>query len=157
MYLQIACNGDGLPDEAFVQRWLQAALDSVGYTAERGCEIAVRLVDADEGRDLNQRYRQRDYATNVLSFAGSDEALLPEDEPVALGDLVLCPPIVLWEAAEQNKRPADHWAHLLVHGTLHLLGYDHEAPDDAAAMEKIEIGVLAKAGIQDPYHEQARV
>ncbi|WP_231892445.1 rRNA maturation RNase YbeY [Woeseia oceani] len=156
MHLQVACGGDDLPDEAFVQRWLQAALEHVGYADERGCEIAVRLVDADEGRDLNNRYRQRDYATNVLSFAGSEEELLPEDEPVALGDLVLCPPVVLREAAEQNKRPADHWAHLLVHGTLHLLGYDHEAADDAAAMEKIEIGILATAGIRDPYQEQVR-
>ena len=156
MYLQIACGGDDLPDEAFVRRWLQRTIDQVGSADERDCEIAVRLVDVDEGRNLNKRYRQRDYATNVLSFAGSDDPLLPGNEPLALGDLVLCPPVVLREAVEQGKVARDHWAHLLVHGTLHLLGYDHEAPADAAAMEKIEIDILAAANVADPYQEQVR-
>jgi probable rRNA maturation factor len=144
-----------LPGEEDVRRWLKATLEQANYTAEQGCEIAVRLVDDDEGRELNRRYRQRDYPTNVLSFPAGDDAYVPEDEPLPLGDLVLCAPVVRREAAEQHKAPAAHWAHLLVHGTLHLLGYDHEADTDAAAMEQLETAILAAGGVADPYHPPA--
>lgn len=153
--MQVACGGDNLPDEQIVRGWLQATLGHAGWSTERDCEIAVRLVDAEEGRRLNRHYRQRDYATNVLSFAGIDDALLPEGEPAQLGDLVLCVPVVEQEASEQGKKAADHWAHLLVHGTLHLLGHDHEHDDDAALMESIETAVLAAAGLPDPYQERS--
>ena len=131
-----------------------AALTCDGFSSERDCEIGVRLVDAEESQNLNRQYRHRDYPTNVLSFAGSANDLLPDDEPLELGDLVLCVPKVEREASDQRKKAADHWAHLLVHGTLHLLGHDHEHEGDAAAMESIEIAVLAAAGLPDPYRDQ---
>jgi len=118
-------------------RWARAAL--VG-----GGEVTIRLVDADEGQELNHEYRGKDYATNVLSF--------PYDtEPVVMGDLVICPSVVAREAAEQNKPLAAHYAHLTVHGMLHLQGWDHDNDDDAEAMENEEKEILAAMGYPDPY------
>lgn len=118
-------------------KWARAAL--VG-----GGEVTIRLVDADEGQTLNNEYRGKDYATNVLSF--------PYDtEPVVMGDLVICPSVVAREAAEQNKPLAAHYAHLTVHGMLHLQGWDHENDDDAQAMENEEKEILAAMGYPDPY------
>ena len=118
-------------------KWARAAL--VG-----GGEVTIRLVDADEGQTLNNDYRGKDYATNVLSF--------PYDtEPVVMGDLVICPSVVTREAAEQNKPLAAHYAHLTVHGMLHLQGWDHENDDDAQAMENEEKEILAAMGYPDPY------
>ena len=118
-------------------RWARAAL--VG-----GGEITIRLVDAEEGQALNNEYRGKDYATNVLSF--------PYDtEPVVMGDLVICPSVVAREAAEQNKPLAAHYAHLTVHGMLHLQGWDHDNDDDAEAMENEEKEILAAMGYPDPY------
>ena len=134
-----------------MHHWLQATLARTGYVAEQGCEIAVRLVTEEEGRELNRRYRERDSATNVLSFPVGEDAILPDDEPVPLGDLVLCAAVVHSEASAQNKPIADHWGHLLVHGTLHLLGYDHETDAEAAAMERLEIEILAAKGVPNPY------
>ncbi len=112
---------------------------------EADAEITVRIVDAEEGRALNRDYRGRDYATNVLTF---DYAA----EPVVMADLVLCAPVVAREAAELGKPLAAHYAHLLVHGTLHAQGWDHEAGDaDAEAMEAREIEILARLGEQNPY------
>ncbi len=118
-------------------RWARAALAGGG-------EITIRLVDAEEGRALNNEYRGKDYATNVLSF--------PYDtEPVVLGDLVICPSVVAREAAEQNKPLAAHYAHLTVHGMLHLQGWDHEEDEAAQAMEDEERKILAALGYPDPY------
>ncbi len=120
-------------------RWARAAL--VG-----GGEITIRLVDEDEGQALNREYRGKDYATNVLSF--------PYDsEPRVVGDLVICPSVVAREAAAQNKALAAHYAHLTVHGMLHLQGWDHENDDDAQAMEDEERTILAALGFSDPYAE----
>ena len=135
--VQYACNKAGLPLRADFVRWARAAL--VG-----GGEIAIRLVETDEGQALNKEYRDKDYATNVLSF--------PYDtEPVVSGDLVICPDVVAREAAEQNKPLAAHYAHLVVHGMLHLQGWDHENDDDAQAMEEEETEILAALGYPDPY------
>ena len=118
-------------------RWARAAL--VG-----GAEVTIRLVEADEGQALNREYRGKDYATNVLSF--------PYDtEPLVSGDLVICPNVVAGEAAEQNKTLDAHYAHLTVHGMLHLQGWDHEDDDDAQAMENEEREILAAMGYPDPY------
>jgi len=118
-------------------RWARAALAGGG-------QITIRLVDADEGRALNKGYRGKDYATNVLSF--------PYDtEPLVTGDLVICPAVVAREAAEQNKPLAAHYAHLTVHGMLHLQGRDHDNDDDARAMEDEEREILAALGYPDPY------
>ena len=136
--VQYACNREGLPLRADFVRWARAAL--VG-----GGEITIRLVDADEGQSLNNEYRGKDYATNVLSFPY-------EIEPVTQGDLVICPAVVAKEAAEQNKPLAAHYAHLTVHGMLHLQGWDHETSEaDAEEMENEEKEILAALGYPDPY------
>ena len=121
-----------------VTRWLRAALQD-------DAEITVRIVDAKEGQALNRDYRKKDYATNVLTF---DYTL----EPQVTADLVLCAPVVAREAKEQNKTLQAHYAHLLIHGTLHALGYDHVRASDAKVMESLEIDILAEMGINDPYH-----
>ncbi|HEY4581788.1 MAG TPA: rRNA maturation RNase YbeY [Lysobacter sp.] len=138
----------GVPSSTSFRRWVAAALADRDAPAE----MALRVVAPDEGRELNRAYRGRDYATNVLSFPAERPEGLPEHvELPLLGDLVICAEVVAREAAEQGKRPADHWAHLVVHGTLHLLGWDHEADDEAEAMEARERAILAGLGIADPY------
>ena len=135
--VQYACRRDGLPVRADFLRWARAALPGGG-------EIVIRLVDVDEGQALNRDYRGKDNATNVLSF--------PYDhEPVVRGDLVICPAVVAREAAEQNKPAAAHYAHLTVHGMLHLQGWDHDNDADAQAMEDKEREILAALGYPDPY------
>lgn len=140
------CGRRGVPAPASFACWVRAALAS---QRRRGL-VSIRLVDEDEGRALNRDYRHRDYATNVLSFPADP---LPKGVkgPRLLGDLVLCAPVVAREAREQGKRPADHFAHLTVHGTLHLLGHDHMEPAEAERMEALEIRILAGLGIADPY------
>ncbi len=107
----------------------------------------LRIVDAEEGRELNKAYRRKDYATNVLTFAYGAE---DEDGPLS-GDIVLCAPAVAREAAEQGKPLAAHYAHLVVHGMLHLQGYDHERKNDAVTMESVETFIMRRMGYPDPY------
>ena len=136
--VQYACNREGLPLRADFVRWARAALQGGG-------EITIRLVDAEEGRTLNAEYRNKDYATNVLSFPY-------EVEPVVAGDLVICATVVEREAAEQEKTLEAHYAHLIVHGILHLQGYDHEiGENEALLMENKERTILAQLGFSDPY------
>ena len=137
--VQYACNDDALPSRPQVRRWVKKALE--GDSAE----VTVRFVDAEEGQMLNREYRHKDYATNVLSFP-----YVPN--PEMAGDLVLCLPVVLQEAEQQRKPPEAHFAHLIVHGILHLQGYDHETGDaDAEIMEAREREILAALGYPDPY------
>ncbi|MEO8957779.1 MAG: rRNA maturation RNase YbeY [Rudaea sp.] len=135
-----------IPSAASFRSWVAAAAN--GARRAKPTEVAIRLVDADEGRELNLRYRHRDYATNVLSFPAE---LPPGLKLPLLGDLVICAPVVAREATEQGKPLRDHFAHLTIHGVLHLLGYDHENPADAQRMETLEIRILAALGIADPY------
>jgi len=129
---------------ATVVRWIQASLFA-------DAELTVRLVDADEGRLLNRTYRGKDYATNVLTFAYAES----EDDPVS-GDLVLCCPVVEREALEQGKPLEAHYAHMIVHGTLHAQGYDHETDDEAQEMEALETEILGRLGFPDPYGDRSR-
>ncbi|WP_224784701.1 rRNA maturation RNase YbeY [Marinihelvus fidelis] len=136
------------PDDGAFVAWVEAAL--AGRTDH--AEVAIALVGAEESRDFNLRYRDRDKPTNVLSFpAELPEAVAAELDCRPLGDLVICVPLVGEEAAERAISPAHHWAHLVTHGTLHLLGYDHIEEADAARMEAEEIAILAGQGIDDPY------
>lgn len=138
----------GVPSAASFRKWVAAAL--AGRIRE--ADLSIRIVGEDEGRALNRHYRGKDYATNVLSFPAELPEGLPEGVRLPLlGDLAICAPVVAREAAEQGKRPADHYAHLTVHGALHLLGWDHEDPADAEAMEALERGILAGLGVADPY------
>ena len=135
----------GVPLARSFEQWVRAAL--AGRKSGR-VEIGIALFGEAEARRLNRDYRGKDYATNVLSFPY--EAIRSERSPT-LGDLAICPRVVAREARAQGKRARDHFAHLTVHGTLHLLGYDHERARDAACMEAIERRVLAGLGIPDPY------
>jgi len=142
--LQTATQTKALPSDADFERWIGAALAGRRESAE----LTVRIVDEDEGARLNHRYRHKDYPTNVLSFP----AQLPAGvESALLGDLVICAPLVMREAAEQGKPAQAHWAHLTIHGTLHLLGYDHESASQAEEMESLETTLLAGLGYPDPY------
>ncbi len=127
---------DTLPRHRII-KWLRAALES-------DAELTVRLVDAEEGQALNRDYRQRDYATNVLTF---DYA----QEPVVTADLIICAPVIEQEAKDQGKTLEAHYAHMLVHGALHAQGYDHIEEDEALCMEAREREVLAALGFADPY------
>ena len=145
--LQLATEAGDLPAEAQLRRWVELALRQ--RTADS--ELTIRLVDAEEGQELNRTYRHKDYATNVLSFpAEVPEGLL--DIPL-LGDLVICVPVVEREAREQNKALEAHWAHLVIHGCLHLLGYDHIDDEEAEEMEGLERQLLAELGYPDPYRD----
>jgi len=142
--VQRACAGRTPTDGAF-RTWVEAALR--GAQALPGA-LVLRIVDEAEGAELNQAWRKRGAATNVLSFPAD---LLENPAFRVLGDLVLCAPVVRREARAQGKRQAAHWAHLVIHGTLHLLGYDHVVKNEAEAMEALECSVLAGLGFPDPY------
>ena len=143
--VQYACDRQGLPKKPRVRAWARAALEDSGQTDGR---VTIRFVAADEGRRLNREYRSQEDATNVLSFP---YAPVPE----LSGDLVLCVPVVAREAAEQDKSLDAHYAHLIVHGMLHLQGYDHEVSDEQAAeMEELERSILAHLGYPDPYGDK---
>ena len=148
--LQVACQVDSSPRETEVQTWLEDTYQAGKTDARRQSDVSVRIVDEDESRKLNKQYRQQDKPTNVLAFPASLVGL-PDDEHDLLGDLVICGPLVEQEAAEQGKSAAGHWGHLLVHGMLHLLGYDHETSGQAAEMESMEKRILANRGVEDPY------
>ena len=148
--VQYACAGDELPDEVSLRTWTLAALDAVDVPVE----LVIRIVDAAESRELNRRYRGRDNPTNVLSFAFEAPPGVDCDH---LGDLVICAPVVQQEAHEQRKQPYHHWAHMVVHGVLHLRGYDHIEARQAEVMEALEKQILASLGVPDPYtvHDMA--
>jgi probable rRNA maturation factor len=137
------------PARSSVEGWVVAAL--AGARSRVAGTVTVRLVDTREGRAYNEGYRGRTGPTNVLAFPGPAPASLPAGEQAELGDIVICMPVVIREARAQGKRSRDHLAHLVVHGTLHLLGYDHERAADARVMEALETRVLARLGLPDPY------
>ena len=144
--LQVASESGSLPTKEQLSSWATAAVRDEREEAE----ISIRIVDAEEGQELNNQWRQKDYATNVLSF--------PSDLPAELGlpllgDLVICAPVVEREADEQQKTLTSHWAHMIIHGTLHLLGYDHIEDDEAEAMEALETRIMMELGFDNPYED----
>lgn len=139
---------------AYIKKVIETALRFIDV--DQDCEIGIACVDNDESHKLNLEYRQKDKPTNVLSFPSDvPEEVLAMLDALPIGDLVICIPVVLKEAIDQNKTPIEHFTHMLVHGTLHLMGYDHETSDeDAEEMEALEIEILAKLGFENPYTEQ---
>ncbi len=144
--VQYAYKPDGTPTKKLFKRWARAAMEA-GLDAS----ITLRIVDEAEGRALNSDYRGKDYATNVLSFAFNDGEPMPGMGDVVMGDLVLCAPVIAREALEQGKTLEAHWAHLVVHGVLHLQGYDHLDEVEAEAMEALETAILQGLDYPDPY------
>ena len=145
-----AQTGDTLPAAQDFERWAAAALE--GRCAAG--EMTIRVVDLAEGTALNETYRRRGGPTNVLSFPVEETA---ETEPPLLGDVVICAPVVMREAREQHKTAQAHWAHITVHGSLHLLGYDHDEAEEAEDMERLETTILAGLGYPDPYAEEKTI
>ena len=138
-----------LPNSGQLRKWVLAALDE-RYFAD-AAELCIRIVENEEMRALNLTYRKKQNSTNVLSFPAD---LPPSIELPILGDIVLCAPVIAHEAVLQNKNLEAHWAHLVIHGTLHLLGFDHIDPREAEAMESQEITVMQKLGYANPYGGQ---
>lgn len=137
--LQSASSETGIPSASEFKRWVRAAL-------RVDTSLTIRIVDAEEGQLLNATYRGKDYATNVLTFPLTEY-------PQLMGDIVICAPVIAREAAEQGKSLAAHYAHMTVHGVLHLHGYDHETDAQAVLMEAMEIAAMKKLGFANPYHE----
>jgi probable rRNA maturation factor len=136
--VQYASEAAAIPTRPQFRRWIKAALQQTAL-------ITLRIVDEDEGRELNRNYRNKDYATNVLTFAYGEEA------GMLSGDIVLCAPVVEKEALEQNKALQAHYAHLTVHGILHMQGYDHETTAEATEMEALEVAILHGLRFNNPY------
>ena len=147
--MQVASDASDIPPDDAIREWVLRAAAVAGQDGDYA--VSVRVVDEDEMHALNRDYRDQDKATNVLSFPAGDIDGLPPGEAPILGDLVVCAGVVTREAAEQGKAVVDHWSHMVVHGTLHLLGYDHMTDSEAAAMERLERDILAGLGIADPY------
>jgi probable rRNA maturation factor len=149
--LQVAAAGTDVPPLSDLRRWVAAVLEGRRDRAE----LTIRVVGEEEGRQLNRRYRGRDRATNVLSFPFDAPPGIDKDDSIHdfLGDLVICADLVRHEAQERGKPVAAHWAHLVVHGVLHLLDYDHLTDEDAAEMEGLETAVLGGLGFPPPYEQ----
>lgn len=144
--IQIATESSDVPSEPQFQGWVDTVLADPGQDSE----IVIRLVDDAESAELNLRYRHKAGPTNILSFPFEAPAGMASD---LLGDLVICAPLIAREARQQHKQPADHWAHITMHGILHLLGYDHIEEDEAEEMEALEIRLLKQLNIANPYQE----
>ena len=149
--IQIAVDDESVPNSDALVVWVSRAMQGAG---RRGpADVSVRVVSVTEMQQLNSEFRGQDKPTNVLSFpAGAIEGL-PADADMPLGDIVVCAEVVRTEAREQGKTAEAHWAHMMVHGTLHLLGFDHENDGDAAVMESLETKILMDNGISSPYGE----
>ncbi len=142
--LQNCSDANDIPDQAQLFKWIETVLQDRLDDIEMG----IRIVDEIESAKLNQQYRQKAGPTNVLSFPMDSP---PEIKPRLLGDLVICAPVVAKEAEQQNKTLEAHYAHLTIHGLLHLLGYDHIKDDQAQIMEATEIGIMHRLGYPNPY------
>jgi len=149
--LQLAMSDDNIPDRTKFQSWVDAAADACRCD---NMALTIRVTDAAESAELNDRYRSKTGPTNVLSFPFEDP---PGMHANVLGDLVICAPVVQNEADEQHKSSDAHWAHILVHGVLHLCGYDHIDQSGADEMESLETSIITGLGFPPPYDEQKQV
>jgi probable rRNA maturation factor len=149
--IQIAVDDESVPSSDDIAIWINRAMQAAGRRED--ADVSVRVVNANEMQQLNSEFREQDKPTNVLSFPAGDIEGLPSDADVPLGDIVVCAEVVRSEAKEQGKTDKAHWAHIVVHGTLHLLGFDHENDSDAATMEGLEVKILTDNGIANPYTE----
>jgi probable rRNA maturation factor len=149
--VQVACDDPDIPAVTDIQTWITAAIETSGRQPAGDVDVAVRVVDEEEIQTLNRLYRDKDKTTNVLSFPAGNIDGLPAEVGVQLGDVVVCAAVVAAEAEEQRKAVKDHWAHMIVHGTLHLLGFDHENDAEAIEMEALEGQILASQNVTDPY------
>jgi len=147
LHLQTATREQSIPSEQDFRQWVELALS--GY--QEPAELNIRLVDEAESRSLNREYRGKDGSTNVLSFPFEVPQVVESD---LLGDLAICAPVLAREAREQNKPLRAHWAYMVVHGVLHLLGFDHQNERQTEEMERVEVELLARLGIADPYLER---
>jgi len=151
--IQLVSGHDGIPGREQMQQWLDAALKDRHPDAE----VVVRIVDEQESHDLNKQYRDQDKPTNVLSFPFEAPAVVQSDmERVLLGDLVICAPVVASEAMQQGKILDAHWAHILIHGALHLCGYDHQNDVQASEMETLETEIITGLGFSPPYESESQ-
>jgi len=146
--LQIACEHVGLPSTHLFERWAQAALEAVNQSRQ---ELTIRITEQEEIHALNRTYREKDKPTNVLSFPFES---IPGIDDETLGDIVICKSVVESEANEQNVPTEAHWAHLVIHGILHLCGYDHISDEEADQMETLETSVLSDLGYANPYNNE---
>ncbi len=146
--VQLATPHPGVPDHSQLKSWVAVALQGRGAAT-----VTIRIVDEAESSELNKRFRGKAGPTNVLSFVADMHEVV--SDPL-LGDIVICAPLVEREAAEQGKKPVEHWAHLTIHGVLHLLGHDHQSQDEARQMEREEVRLLAQIGYPDPYQPGER-
>ncbi|MES9886146.1 MAG: rRNA maturation RNase YbeY [Candidatus Sedimenticola sp. 6PFRAG1] len=142
--VQRAVDSTDMPDDGHLRRWVETTLAGRRDSAE----LTIRMVAEKESHELNLQYRDKDRPTNVLSFPSDLPEMVESD---LLGDLVICVPVVVHEAAEQGKSPEAHWAHMVVHGTLHLLGFDHQNEQEAEEMEGLEREIIEILGYPDPY------
>lgn len=145
---QVGTNFPYLPTEKLFYNWVEKTLELTQFKVDEPPQLTIRIVDEEEGLELNQRWRHKNYATNVLSFPFEAP---PEVDIPLLGDIVICAPVVLKEALEQHKQLTNHFAHLTIHGVLHLLGYDHIEESEAEEMEALEIKILDALNIANPY------
>jgi probable rRNA maturation factor len=143
-----AASSASTPNETQLQQWAELAATDFLSQQNEDQELTIRIVDKDESQSLNHRYRDKDKPTNVLSFPYEQA---PGMHVPLLGDLLICAPVVIQEALEQEKPVEAHWAHIVLHGVLHLLGYDHIETEEAEQMEKLEVTLLDKLGYANPY------
>lgn len=152
--VQLASTSADIPAEDEIQRWVALTIAAASTDDLGNVETVIRVVDEDEIHGLNRDFRQIDRPTNVLSFPAGAIDGLPEGHTRMLGDIVICAPIVTREADSQGKPASDHWFHLVIHGTLHLLGFDHVSDVEAKVMEGLETRILDENGISDPYEHR---
>jgi len=149
--LQIICSDNNLPDRTQLQYWANHCLSELDMTYDYPPQLTIRIVEIPESRDLNQQWRHQDHATNVLSFPLD----MPPGVPAScLGDLILCADVIATEALTQHKPLLAHWAHMILHGILHLLGHDHIDATEAQIMEDLEIGMMQQLGYSNPYQDK---